>query len=159
MDLQRNNSFGAAALKRFIILIIGLAFLLLSLTLPALSQSQNSRKPELIRDTDAAEEKESVGDVTQPKEQNPLLAEQNVNIGDFYFKKKNYDAAIQRYLEAIEYQPNLIRAYEALARAYEKKGDPEKAINAYKDFIQKNPDSPKSAEFRTKLAKLEKKPK
>ncbi len=157
MDLERKDSFNAEALKRFNVMVIALVFLLTSLTLPAFSQSHNSRRPELIRDTDAAEEEETAADATKPKEQNPMLAEQNVNIGDFYLKKKNYDAAIQRYLEAIEYQPNLIRAYEALARAYEKKGEPAKAINTYKDFIQKNPDSAKSAAFRTRLAKLEKK--
>ena len=157
MDLERKPTFNAAAFKCFHLLSIGFVFLLLSLTLPAFSQSHNSRRPELIRDTDEAEGKESAGDAATPKEKNPMLAEQNVNIGDFYLKKKNYDAAIQRYLEAIEYQPSLIRAYEALARAYERKGEPAKAINAYKDFIQKNPDSPKIAEFRTRLAKLEKK--
>ena len=44
----------------------------------------------------------------------------------------------------------------ALARAYEKKGEPDKAIAAYKQFIDNNPDSPKVPEFRAKLAKLEK---
>jgi tetratricopeptide (TPR) repeat protein len=157
MDLERKITFNATAFKCFHVLSTGLVSLLLSLTLPAFSQSHNSGRPELIRDTDAAEGKETAGDAATPKEPNPMLAEQNINIGDFYLKKKNYAAAIQRYLEAIEYQPSLIRAYEALARAYEKNGEPAKAINAYKDFIQKNPDSPKSVEFRTKLAKLEKK--
>jgi tetratricopeptide (TPR) repeat protein len=123
---------------------------------PAMAQSHNSQRPELIRDTDEAEGKESA-DAPKAKEPNPMLAEQNVNIGNFYFKKKNYAAAIQRYLEAIEYQPNSIQAYEALTRAYEKNGEPLKAISAYKDFIEKNPDSPTSSEFRIRLAKLEKK--
>jgi len=122
----------------------------------AAQQSPPSRRPALIRDTDKAEGKEEA-DANQPKEFNPLLAAKNLKVGDFYFKKKNYIAAIQRYAEAIEYQPNLTEAYEALGRAYEKNGDPAKAVNTYKDFIQKNPDSPKVAEFRVKLAKLEKK--
>ena len=128
----------------------------LSLWPVAAQQSPPPRKPALIRDTEKADEKEEA-DVSHPKEFNPLLAAQNLKIGDFYFKKKNYIAAIQRYMEAIEYQPNLTGAYEALGRAYEKNGDLAKAISSYKDFIQRNPDSPKIAEFRTKLSKLEKK--
>ncbi len=123
---------------------------------PAALRSQSAPKPELIRDTDIAERKESVADST-PKERNPLLAEKNIDIGNFYFKKKNYAAAIQRYLDAIEYHPGSLRAYEALARAYEKNDEIPKAIEACRDFILKNPDSPKAAEFRSKLIELEKK--
>jgi len=123
---------------------------------PVAAQAPPSRRPALIRDTDKADGKEEA-DTTQPKGLNPLLAEKDLKIGDYYFKRKNYVAAIQRYSEAIEYQPNRTDAYEALARAYEKNGDRSKAVDVYRNFIQKNPDSPKVAEFRTKLAKLEKK--
>jgi len=108
----------------------------------------------LIRDTDVAE-----GTVVpeQPgkKEPDPLLSLQNLNIGNFYYKRKNYDAAIQRYLEALEYQPDSVEVYEALTRAYEKKGDRTSAIKTYREFIEKYPDSPKSPQFREKLARLE----
>jgi Tfp pilus assembly protein PilF len=138
--------------------LIFLSLLLVFLALPVLAQSNNSRKPELIRDTDAAEENDA-SEAPKDKEQNPLLSKQSINIGNFYLKQKNYAAAIERYLEAIEYQPNSIRAYEALARAYEKNGQTSQAINTYKSFIEKNPNSPGSPDFRTRLAKLEKKSK
>lgn len=120
------------------------------------SQSGPSRKPVLIRDTAAAEEKKE-SEAEPAKEYNPMLADQNISIGNFYLKRKNYSAAIQRFLSALEYQPDSLPAWEALARAYEKSGDRAKAIQTYRDFIEKNPDSPKSAQFRAKLAKLEKK--
>ncbi len=122
----------------------------------AQQSQQPSRKPALIRDTDTAEGKDQP-DANLPKEINPLLSEKSLKIGDFYYKKKNYVAAIQRYKEAIEYQPDHVEAYEALSRAYEKNGEQSKALDVYKDFIQKNPDSPKVAEFRSRLARLEKK--
>jgi tetratricopeptide (TPR) repeat protein len=53
---------------------------------------------------------------------------------------------------------NSAKAYAALAQAYEEKGDPAKAINALRDFLEKYPNALKSEEFRKKLAKLEKKP-
>ena len=143
-------------IKRSWILPLCFVFLLFSITLSAIAQTRSPRKPELIRDTDT-EENTDAADVPQAKEPNPLLADESVDIGNFYFKKKNYFAAIQRYLEALEYQPDSVRAYEALARAYEKNGETAKAINTYKTFLEKNPDSPKAAEFRNRLAKLEKK--
>ncbi len=113
------------------------------------------RKPALIRDTDTAEGKEEA-DVPKEKEYNPVLAEKAVQIGDYYFKRKNFDAAIERYLEALQYQPERVDAYEALGRTFEKKGETLKAQEVYRDFIKKNPNSPKLAEFKSKLAKLEK---
>ena len=124
--------------------------------LPSLAQSQNSRKPTLIRDTAAAEGIE-YEEETGPKEPNPMLAEENLEIGNFYYKRKNYEAAIDRYIEALEYQPDLIKAFEALARAYEKNDELDKAINTYKDFLEKYPDSPKCSDFRLELSKLENK--
>lgn len=127
-----------------------------SLILNAFPQEQPRRRPELIVDTDVAEGKEEEK-VEQPKEYNPQLASQNLKVGNYYFKKKNYDAAIQRYIEAIGFQPNLSEAYSALARAYEKNGSLSKAIQAFKAFIQNNPDSPKVAEFQAQAEKLQKK--
>ncbi len=125
-------------------------------TVSLFAQTIAPRTPELIRDTDVAD-REDNAEPQPPKELNPLLSEKNISIGDFYFKKKNYNAAIQRYLEALQYQPDSIRAHEALARAYEKKGDLSQAMRVYKDFIEQNPDSPKIPAFRLKIAKLEKK--
>jgi tetratricopeptide (TPR) repeat protein len=156
MDLEKQTSFGMLVVRRLQALLIPIVLTFSFLTIPVVAQSPN-RKPELIRDTDAAEGKEN-SEVDKPKEYSPLAAAQNIKIGNFYLKQKNYVAAIQRYLEAIGYQPNSIEAYEALARAYEKNGEKAKAADTYKSFILKYPDLPISSEFRARLAKLEKKP-
>ncbi len=121
---------------------------------PGFSQSD---RPVIIRDTDISE---GVVDEEQPepKERNPDLAKENIEIGDFYFKKKNYDAAISRYLTAIEYQADSVRAYDSLAKAYEKGGKLPEAMRAIKKFLEINPDSPECDDFRKKLEKLEKNP-
>jgi tetratricopeptide (TPR) repeat protein len=155
MNLEKQDTFDSPAVKKVHIrLFIIAAFF--SCLAAAFAQTGSSGRPELIRDTDAAEGKEST-EAEPPKELNPLLAEQNISIGNFYLKRKNYAAAIQRYLDALEYKPDSVQACEALARAYEKNGDLSKAAGAYRDFIAKNPDSPKSGEFRARLDKLEKK--
>lgn len=114
------------------------------------------KPPELIRDTGVAEGKTDP-ETAKKKEYSPLKAEQNLKIGDYYYKQKNYIAAIGRYQEALEYQPNLIAAYESLGRAYEKNGDKDKALALYKDFLKNYPQSPKAADFKSKCARLEKK--
>jgi len=123
--------------------------------LPAGAGAAQSRRPELIREEDepkAAEEMEPA-----VKEPDPVQSEKNLKVGDFYYKKKNYAAAIDRYLDAIEFQPDSARAYEALARAYEKNDEPGKAVAIYREFLEKYPHAAQSKEFRNKLAKLEKK--
>jgi tetratricopeptide (TPR) repeat protein len=118
------------------------------------SQAGPSRKPQLIIDTDAADEKEQPEESQQPKALNPVLAAENIDIGNQYLKKKNYIAAIRRYLVALEYQPDSIQAHDALGRAYEKNGDKTKALELYKRFLDKNPNSSKSADFRERIARL-----
>jgi len=120
---------------------------------PGFSQSD---RPVIIRDTDIAEGVEDE-EAQKPKERNPGLAKENIEIGDFYFKKKNYDAAISRYLTAIEYQADSDRAYESLAKAYEKDGKLPEAMRAIKKFLDNNPDSSKCDDFRKKLENLEEK--
>jgi tetratricopeptide (TPR) repeat protein len=158
MDLERQTSLISKILKPCPAFVAGLTLLLSFWMLQDTLKAQSSGKPTIIRDTGIAEGKESTEEA-KPKEPNPLLAEENLNIGNFYYKKKNYPAAIQRYLEALEYKPNFIRAYEALAEAYEKNNEPDKAVDTYKDFLKKYPDSPKCSDFRAKLEKLDKKTK
>jgi len=130
-------------------------FFLLPAMASGWAQSSGGR-PALIRDTAVAEGKEEE-EASKEKPFDPLEAEKSIKVGDYYFKKKNYLAAIQRYIEALQYQPNLIKGYEALGKAYEKQKSFDKALEIYKDFIQKNPSSPKVAEFQARVTQLEKK--
>ena len=126
-------------------------------------QDPPRKPPKLIRDTGVAEGK-SDAETVKKKEFNPMLAEENLQIGNFYYKRGNYPAAFERYKEAIEYQPDLIAARDALGRAieklgrdYEKKKEKDKAIALYKEFLAMFPNAPKSPEFKSRIASLEKK--
>jgi tetratricopeptide (TPR) repeat protein len=118
-------------------------------------QTPPKKPPALVRDTGVAEGKTDA-ETAVKKEYSPLLADKSLKVGDFYFKKGNYDAAIPRYQDAIEYQPNLVQAYDSLGRAYEKKGDKAKALAVYQDFLKKYPNSSKASDFKSRSARLEK---
>ena len=47
----------------------------------------------------------------------PYHAEKSMEIGTFYFKKGNYDAAIDRFEEATRYQPTLAKPWRLLGEA------------------------------------------
>ena len=135
--------------------VICLVLALTALRGAALCQTTSQKPPALIRDTAVAEGKANAETVIK-KEFNPMLAAESLKIGDFYLKKKNYVAAIERYREALEYQPGLVAAHDALGRAYEKNGARDKALAVYRDFLQRFPESPKAAEFKSRCARLEK---
>jgi len=156
--LQKYSAILVHSMRRMIGMRMFFYFLVFLFLVPDLSGTSQSRpgRPALIRDTDAAEGKEEA-EPDKPKEFSPVMAEKSIKVGDFYFKKRNYLAAIQRYKDATEYQPNNSKAYESLAKAHEKNGHPLKAADALREFISKNPDSSKIPDFHAKLAKLEKK--
>jgi tetratricopeptide (TPR) repeat protein len=158
MNLQitifEKRLFKDVCLRRFAIICLA-GFSLFLTTSQAQEISRTARKSVLIRETDAAEggkpEREP------DKEQNPARSKENLDVGNIYFKRRNYSGAISRYLEAITWQENSIPAHEALARAYEKNGEFSKALKTLETVMEKNPDSPKNKVFQEKIAGLKKK--
>jgi len=94
----------------------------------------------------------------KPKEYsfNPLQAEKEVRIGNFYFRKGKYPAAAQRYREATRWNANLAEAYIRLGEAEEKQKEWKAAREAYQKFVELAADDKRTAEVRKKIAKLSK---
>lgn len=152
---------------------IPLLFLLISFVFfrPGFGQGN---KPVIIRDTNIAEGVDD-SETPKPKERNPELAKENIKVGEFYYKRKNYAGAILRYLTAIEYQPDSDKAYKSLVKAYESMVeayetiDPRESLNdaeeqyglmpaaidAFKEFLRVYPDSKNKEEFNKMIGKLE----
>ncbi len=72
-------------------------------------------------------------------------APKSVEIGDFYFKRKKYNAALSRYKEAIKTDAYYPPAYLGLGRVYEKIGLKMKALEAFRKYLDTLP-STKQAE-------------
>ena len=92
-------------------------------------------------------------DRPEPVQRDPAAAEKEIQIGDFYFKRDNFRAAVGRYREAVLSRPDYAPAYEKLIRALEKNKEGEAAYQYMREYVEKFPNSPKSAEFNRSLQK------
>jgi tetratricopeptide (TPR) repeat protein len=80
-----------------------------------------------------------------------------MEVGTFYMKKGNYDAAIDRFMEAARYQPALARPWLLLGQTYEKKRDNAHAIESYKKYLEIFPGAEDAAKVQKRIATLEEK--
>lgn len=93
-------------------------------------------------------------DVQELQPWDPHKAAKDVEVGDFYFKRKNYRAALERYKEALVYKPNDAVANFRLGECEEKTGNPEQAAAHYEAYLKILPEGPFSADARKALARL-----
>lgn len=84
----------------------------------------------------------------------PHKAIKDVEVGDFYFKRRNYRAALDRYKEALYYKDNDAMANLRLGQTYEKMNQPDEAITHYEAYLKILPHGPFSEEAEKALAKL-----
>lgn len=98
----------------------------------------------------AAQEKQGSGSKDQEPDftYRPPAAWKSVEIGDFYFKRKDYSGALSRYQEAIRTDPDYPRAYLGLGRVYEKLGRPRQALEAYRHYLDALPSAKQAQEAR-----------
>ena len=73
---------------------------------------------------------------------NPMKALKDVEVGNYYFKRKNYKAALDRYKEALYYKDNDAVASFRLAVCQEKLGDKAEAKKYYEQYLKILPDGP-----------------
>jgi len=66
----------------------------------------------------------------------PLRAEKAIEVGRFYLKRGNLDAAIERFQDAARFKPGYAIPYRWMGLAYEKKGLKSEAVSAYKKYLE-----------------------
>jgi tetratricopeptide (TPR) repeat protein len=99
-------------------------------------------------------EGDEIGGVEEFRVWNPHKAEKDVEVGDFYFKRKNYRAALDRYREALYYKYDDAVAMFRLGVCQEKVGEGEEARKAYQSYLKILPQGPFAAEARHGLERL-----
>lgn len=97
-----------------------------------------------------------VSDIQEFHPFDPHKAAKAVEIGDFYFKRKNYAAAISRYREALLFKPSDAIATFRLAQALEQSRNFAEARKEYQSYLKILPHGPSAAEARKALERLPK---
>ena len=95
------------------------------------------------------EEDESVAPETFPL--NPLESERNIRVGNYYWHKGNYRAALQRYERATKYNPSSADAFLKVGEAEEKLKNKDAAKAAFQRVVQIAPDSKAGHDAKKKL--------
>jgi tetratricopeptide (TPR) repeat protein len=93
-------------------------------------------------------------DVEEFSPWNPMKALKDIEVGDYYFKRKNYRAALDRYKEALYFKDNDAVASFRLAQCQEKLGDKGEARKYYEQYLKILPEGPFAKEAHASLEKL-----
>ncbi len=83
-----------------------------------------------------------------------MKAQKDVDVGDYYFRRKNYRAAMDRYKEALYYKENDAIATYRLAVCAEKMGDKLEARKNFEQYLKILPEGRLANGARASLEKL-----
>jgi tetratricopeptide (TPR) repeat protein len=101
-------------------------------------------------------DKSDASDVQEVHPWNPMKALKDIEVGDYYFKRKNYRAALDRYKEALYYKDNDAVASFRTAQCQEKLGASEEARKYYGQYLKILPEGPYAKEAQASLDRLAK---
>jgi len=93
-------------------------------------------------------------DVEEMHAWDPHKAAKDIEVGDYYFKRKNYRGALERYKDALTYKPNDALANFRLAECEEKMNNPTDAAQHYEAYLKILPEGPLAADARKALERL-----
>jgi tetratricopeptide (TPR) repeat protein len=85
---------------------------------------------------------------------NPHKAAKDVEVGDYYFKRKNYRGAEDRYREALYYKDDDAVATFRLAVCLEKLERPDDALAEYQSYLRILPFGPQAGESKKAIERL-----
>jgi tetratricopeptide (TPR) repeat protein len=119
-----------------------------------LSPPKDDEKNHPMSGAAVSDAKDAASDVQELHPWDPHKAAKDVEVGDFYFKKKNYRAAMERYKEALVYKPNDAIANFRLGECLEKIGNQEEAVTHYQEYLKILPHGPLSQDAQKALERL-----
>jgi tetratricopeptide (TPR) repeat protein len=124
---------------------------LIDLSPPPDDAKAHPQSSEVLRDEKPASGNSGVGEFHP---WNPHKAAKDIEVGDFYFKRKNYRAAEDRYREALFYKDNDAVATFRLAVCLEKLDQPDEARKEYETYLKILPHGPQAEAARKAIDRL-----
>jgi len=85
---------------------------------------------------------------------NPLQAEKDLKVGNYYWKQGKYRAAEARFREATRWNEGYGEAWLRLGEAAEKLKDSKQAREAYSKYLEVASDAKNASEIRKKLERM-----
>jgi tetratricopeptide (TPR) repeat protein len=169
--------------RLFIILLAGVVFLPLMAAKVAAQDDDSAptKADDAARQTEMSSSKDTRIDISPPKDDvknhpnstvpttdseeapsdteemhpwDPHKAAKDIEVGDYYFKRKNYRGALERYKDALVYKPNDAVANFRLAECEDKMGNSTDAAQHYEAYLKILPEGPFAADARKALDRL-----
>jgi tetratricopeptide (TPR) repeat protein len=84
----------------------------------------------------------------------PLRAEKDLEVGQYYMRKGDVDAAIDRFQDATTAKPGYAIPFRYLGEAQEKKGLKKQAIKSYQRYLDMVPHADDADKVRKRIEKL-----
>lgn len=113
------------------------------------ADTQTPKKPDKKQKSDTATQNAA----DQPT-WDPLRAEKDLEVGQYYMRKGDVDAAIDRFQDATTAKPGYAIPFRYLGEAQEKKGLKKQAIASYSRYLDLYPHAEDGDKIRKKIDKL-----
>jgi len=118
---------------------------------PPRDDAKNHPNSESSHDDEA-----TTSDVQEFHPWDPHKAAKDIEVGDFYLKRKNYRAAEERYRDALLWKPNDAIATYRLGETTEKQGKLDEAREHYQGYLRILPEGPLAQDAHKALDRLNK---
>jgi tetratricopeptide (TPR) repeat protein len=119
-----------------------------------LSPPSDDQKNHPQSGTAVVDAQDTASDVQEMHPWDPHKAAKDIEVGDYYYKRKNYRAALDRYKDALIYKPNDAVANFRLAECLEKTGNPDEAVIHYQEYLRILPHGPQAPDAEKALVRL-----
>ncbi len=123
---------------------------------PPGSASKPASPPDDMKPKSSARQKKDSASQNAPDQPtwDPLRAEKDLEVGQYYMKKGDVDAAIDRFQDATTAKPGYAIPFRFLGEAQEKKGLKKQAIKSYQRYLDLYPHAEDGDKVRKKIEKL-----
>ena len=139
------------------ILILLAALIVFAISSLIRAQTPGEKQAEPPKKDSSATAKDAAAPTDDPKGQpiwDPLRAEKDLEVGQYYMRRGDIDAAIDRFEDAILAKPGYALPYRYLGDAQEKQGHKQQAIKSYTKYLDLYPHAEDAAKIHKRIEKL-----